>query len=187
MSLEALQQQLQKLRNDAAAADQQRARQGQLAKAPHRPLFPPGLFHQQGRAFLPYIEEMADELAALQAQQSQLSSRALAVRMEHFGDQFAAMVRAIRQHQLTDQTGRAVHPQLRAVVGRYRPLYDKLKQYREFEQRLAGRVDELNRQPRLTLAQQDDLLRQYQRLGKCRQAITELEERLDTLEAAWRQ
>lgn len=171
----------------ARQIDGMRAKEGRLARQPNKAVFPPGLFRQTGRAFVPYVLEMQQGLQSLAEQAQQLSIRAVGARLDAFENQFTALNRAIRQHELTDATGPAIAPQLRAVVGRYRPLYDKLKEYKEYERRLDQKIRQLKNDRFMTMQHQAEILRQYQRLGRCRQAITELEERLEALEAAWRQ
>ncbi|MED5524403.1 primosomal replication protein PriC [Gallaecimonas pentaromativorans] len=177
---------LDELARQAAQADSDRARKGRLAKNPNKALFPEGLFRQKGRAFGPYIDELKDSLDDLAALAPQLSAQAISHRLEAFENKFLALKRAINQQRLADDTGPAVQPALRAVVGRYRPLYDKLKEYKEYERRLDQKIRELKNDSFMTMQHQAEILRQYQRLGRCRQAITELEERLEALEAAWR-
>ncbi|WKE64457.1 primosomal replication protein [Gallaecimonas kandeliae] len=177
---------LARLLVDAQQADADRARAGQLAKHQAKALFPAGLFRSKGRALVPYVEEMQQALDALERESDAISPRALEARLEHLGDQATALARAIQQYKVADNLGRDKAPILKAVVGRYRPLYEKLSQYREFEQRLELRIRDLKNDSFMTMQHQAEILRQYQRLGRCRQAITELEERLAALEAAWR-
>ncbi|WP_115718030.1 primosomal replication protein PriC [Gallaecimonas mangrovi] len=185
--LNRLQHTLSELRQLAQKADGLRAKEGKLAKNPNRALFLEGLFRQKGRAFEPYVDELQQSLDELQQQAENLSQRAITARLEHFETRFTALNRAIRQQRLTDDTGANVRPILNAVVGRYRPLYEKLKEYKDYERRLDQKIRQLKNDSFMTMQHQAEILRQYQRLGRCRQAITELEERLESLEATWRQ
>ncbi|WP_341503566.1 primosomal replication protein PriC [Gallaecimonas sp. GXIMD4217] len=174
------------LAEEAGTLDRARELRGKLAEV-GRPLFPRGLFHGNGRAFTPYAMELEQNLAQLAEQLHSLSPEALTRRLARIEDQFTALKRAMAQHQLADATSpKRWHKAARALVGRYQPLYGQLAQYWEFEQRLLGRIRQLKDDSVMTVKQQGEILKLYQRLGRCRQAITELEERLAALESAWR-
>ncbi len=185
--IDKLHQACEQLAADAKALDRRRELAGKLAQGVGRPLFPQGLFRSQGRAFVPYATEISANLAQVAQQLQQLSPAALERRLARIEDQFTALRRAMNQHQLADDSSqKRWHKAARSLVGRYQPLYGQLAQYREFAQRLEGRIRQLKDDNVMTVKQQNEILRLYQRLGRCRQAITELEERLSALESAWR-
>ncbi|MBW3164171.1 primosomal replication protein [Ferrimonas balearica] len=201
---------LQRLETQLARLEEQvREHDAQLTPADKKWLanqsaFHDQLFDHQGASLSSCLQVLRQDLKQIQ-QLEQLGARPDAVELvcHRFANRFSAVAQALantavmrRGHQTSalagarrnaKKTNNEYHWIARSVMRSSHQLYDELRKHQNWADRLEQKIRELEQ--RLDLHQgadkitlQNEILATHKRLGRCRQAMTFIEQRIAHLE-----
>ncbi|WP_299494219.1 primosomal replication protein [uncultured Shewanella sp.] len=203
-----LKQQLKRLEQDVLQHDSQlpKTQQKMLLDVER---FNSALFIQSGAKLFPCIEQIAKNINQLEKQLSfKQTSQALIYQCQRIQDQFTAVKRAlqatsldvktaqhtktikrklaIKRHQLAHQDS-GFNWIASTVMQNSHKLYEELNKHLNWQKKMQYKIDILqsnltqcHKNEKITL--QNDILLLHRRLGKCCQAITYIEERIQLFE-----
>ncbi|MFQ6371511.1 primosomal replication protein [Shewanella sp. YIC-542] len=201
MQLQLLEQQV--LQHDASLA----AREQKLLA--HTERFNDELFHQHGAKLAPCVQQLRDSINQLERQlQRQISAATVTKTCEKIQDRFVALKRAMattnidvkeqqaqklqkqryfrqKQSQRHQQSGFSWIAN--QVMQSSHRLYQELDKHLNWEKKILLKIEQLQYQldtchSTAKIAIQNDLLSMHRRLGKCRQAISYIEDRIQVFE-----
>lgn len=199
-SLERLTSIIHELDQQAKQLDKQNSQQKVLNQLSDNPLFSSNLFYFQGDRLSGYTQELLKRVKEIQkhlACNNKLVAHQLITNIEQ---QISALLNAFgannirlksatfeqkqRQHWYNKNNKQASKYQqaVSAVLEPIQSLYQKLSEYHGFEQRLAVMIAEREQtraQKGVSSAQlSQEILALHQRLGRCRKAITQVEQQI---------
>lgn len=203
-----LRQQLKQLEQEVLQHDQSQTAQS-LRLMEHLTRFDQALFQQHGGKLYPCIAQIEQSLLQLEKQlQAGISAPVLQASCERIADRFVALKRAINtttidlKAQQQNKNSKKVAYQRKIqqkhsdagfgwiaadVMRNSHQLYEELNKHFNWEKKIQFKIEQL--QARLDnchitekIAVQNDLLAMHKRLGKCRQAIHYIEERIQLFE-----
>lgn len=173
--LSTLAKQLQQLRKNAEQIDLQPA----LGKPQN--WFDTALFSCRSASLTDYVVEAQRNLQHLQ--HNSLSDAARLRLVQHLSEQTAAITRAFRNVEVRRKSA-TKHRNIKAVVEKVsassRQLYQQLSEIQEFERRLLDMIALANRDNSPQAVQR--ALALHARLGRCRQAMSDVEQQIQDLE-----
>ncbi|MCL1123915.1 primosomal replication protein [Shewanella surugensis] len=167
------------------------------------------LFIQSGAKLFPCIEQIAKNIQQLEKQLTfNLTSPAILYHCERIQDQFTAVKRALKatnldvktaQHKKTIKRNQAIKRNQLAhqdsgfswiasnVMQNSHKLYDERNKHLDWQKKMQHKIEVLQSQlanchKNDKIVRQNDILLLHRRLGKCRQAITYIEERIQLFE-----
>jgi len=175
----------------------------------HLERFNDELFRQHGAKLTPCVQQIRDNINQLEKQlQLQMSAATVARTCERIQDRFSALKRAMattaidvkeqqqqksskqryfqkkqsQQHQSSGFDWIANH-----VMHSSHRLYEELNKHLNWEKKFLFKIEQLQSQldtchSTAKIALQNDLLLMHRRLGKCRQAISYIEDRIQVFE-----
>ncbi|MDF0533572.1 primosomal replication protein [Shewanella sp. A32] len=175
----------------------------------HLERFNDELFHQNGAKLAPCVQQLRDNINQLEKQlQLQMSAATVSRTCEKIQDRFSALKRAMattaidvkeqQQQKLSKQRyfqqKQSLHHEQSGfnwiasqVMSSSHKLYDELNKHLNWEKKILFKIEQLQSQldtchSTAKIAVQNDLLLMHRRLGKCRQAISYIEDRIQTFE-----
>ena len=203
-----LKQQLKRLEQDVLQHDSQlpKTQQKMLLDIER---FNSALFIQSGAKLFPCIEQIKKNIQQLEKQLSvNLASQAMLYHCEKIQDQFTAVKRALKattldiktaQYKKTVKRKQAIKRNQAAhqdsgfnwiasnVMQNSHKLYEELNKHLDWQNKMQYKIELLQSQlanchKNDKIDRQNDILLLHRRLGKCRQAITYIEERIQLFE-----
>lgn len=206
--LQKLRQQLKQLEQEVLQHDQSQSEQN-LRLLAHLERFDQALFQQSGGKLYPCVAQLEHSLQQLEKQLATgISAPVLQASCERLSDRFVALKRAISttsidlKAQQQNKNSKKVAYQRKMqqrhtdsgfgwiaaeVMRNSHQLYEELNKHFNWEKKIQFKIEQLQAQLdncHITekIAVQNDLLAMHKRLGKCRQAIHYIEERIQLFE-----
>ncbi|KFZ38051.1 prepilin peptidase [Shewanella mangrovi] len=206
--IEKLKQQLKQLEQEVLQHDQAQSAKD-LRLLEHLERFEQTLFHQSGGKLYPCIAQLETSLRQLEKQLAAgISPALLQASCERIADRFVALKRAIsttaidlKAQQQNKNSKKVVYQRkmqqrhtdagfgwiAAEVMRNSHQLYEELNKHLNWEKKIQFKIEQLQAQLdncHITekIAVQNDLLAMHKRLGKCRQAINYIEDRIQLFE-----
>lgn len=198
---------IEKLHRQLAQLEQQiRVHDANLSDADkkwfsHKQRFHDQLFEQQGASLSSCLTVLKQDLEHIeQLERLNAHADALELACQRFANRFAALAQAMattatarRGHQATArrrQTKKADNPYhwiAQSVMRSSHQLYEELRKHQNWAARMESKIRELEQQldlkvgaEKITL--QNEILSTHKRLGRCRQAMSFIEQRIAQME-----
>ncbi len=174
--LQAIQKQIQQLKQRSAQLDKQRGEQ-------YNALYDARLFQTQSKLLLPYVEEIQQTYATIENihQSQQEETTGSLERIQYLSEKLIQQIEAVYRELVTTDVRRKEKRPQRYKVKTIHQLYEDLKQHQEW----ARRLQEMSKEAELNIEQVDASekaqLQQYilqtdQRLARCQEAIKRIEQ-----------
>ncbi len=190
-ALTKLTQQVQRLKHDASAFDQTKHFEKNRFLQNKQGLFSEQLFNTRSLLLSDYVNEISQSLASLPPEQHRHTYN---YALEKLSEQVVAVIKVLHSTSVwRKENKQANRPQKRYqkvvkhIVKRSHELYQELTETQDFERRLLDMIStrklELEKANNIQSAQLNrEILALHGRLGRCRKALTAIEEQIQLAE-----